>query len=164
MQTKKNITSLNKEYEFTEQMKISEKFTTDFDSSYGIHLEFLNSNYNGFSDTILPIKIDLKILKNNKPMDLFSDYKKEYLIVNNIAQLSSFLSEENTEYTIKLNLKDNKVNQKKIKLDITTDVPGPSYELMFEREFKWVYWTMDGLIILLVLISGYFGFRKKASR
>jgi hypothetical protein len=159
--TKKNLTSLNKEYEFTEQIKISEKLTTDFDSSYGIHLEFLNSNYSGFTDTILPIKIDLKILENNKPIELYGDYKNGYLMVNNNAQLSSFLSKENTEYEIKLDLKDNDQTRKKIKLDITTNVPGPSYELMFERDFKWVYWTIDGIIILIALIIGYFGFRKK---
>ena len=162
--TKKDLTSLNKEYEFTEQIKISEKFTTDFDSSYGIHLEFLNSNHSGTVDTILPIKIDLKILENNKPIELYGDYKNGYLMVNNNAQLSSFLSEENTEYEIKLDLKDNNLIQKRIKLDITTDVPGPSYELMFDRDFKWVYWTIDGIIISIALITGYFGFLKKASR
>ena len=162
--TKKTLTSLNKEYVFTEQINISEKFTTDFDSSYGIHLKFLNSNHNGFTDTILPIKIDLKVLLNNKPIELFGDYKNGYLMSNGNAQLTSFMSKKNKEYEIILNLKDNILNQKKVILDITTDVPGPSYELLIEREFKWVFWIIDGLIILITLIVGHFGFRKKASR
>jgi hypothetical protein len=47
---------------------------------------------------------------------------------------------------------------------IEVDVPGPTYELMFERDYKWVFWIIDGLIIFIALITGYFGFRKKASR
>jgi len=134
---------------------------TDFESSYGIHLNFLNSNHNGITDTILPLNIDIEILRNNKPIQLFGDFKNGYLMVNGNARKTSFLSEENNEYEIKLDLKDNNSSQKKVKLNITTNVSGPSYDLLIEREFKWVFWIIDGVIILIALITGYFGFRKK---
>lgn len=159
--TTKRLTSLSKEYQFENEITISEKFTTDFTSSYGIHLDLLNSNHSGFTDTILPLKIDLDVLKNNKPVELFGDYKDGFLMVNGNAQLTSFLSKEGNKYEIKLNLKDDNSNQKKVKLNIETNVPGPSYDLLIEREFKWVFWIIDGILILIALITGYFGFRKK---
>jgi hypothetical protein len=159
----KTLTAFNKEYQFTESIHISEKFTTDFESSYGIHLNLLNSNHKGIVDTILPMKIDLKILKNGKPVELYGDYKNGYLMFNGNAQLTSFMPEENTEYELKLDLEDNNLIRK-IKINIATDVPGPSYDLLFEREFKWIDWTISGLAIFIALITGYFGFRKKASR
>lgn len=157
-------TALNKEYSFKEKINISEKFTPDFESSYGIHMKLVNSNHNGIVDIILPIEIDLKILEKGKPIELYGDYENGYLIVNGNAQLSSFLTKENTEYELKLNIKDNNPEKKKIKINIATDVPAPSYDLMIEREFKWVSWTIDGIVIGIALIAGYFGFRKKASR
>jgi hypothetical protein len=162
--TERSLTAFNKEYQFNESINISEKFVTDFDSSYGIDMELINSNHHGIIDTVLPLEIDLKILENGKPVELYGDYKSGYLMVDGNAQLSSFLTKENTEYEIKLNLKDNNLNQKKIKLYIGVNVPGPSYDLMFESDFKWVSWTINGFIILIAVATGYYGFRKKASR
>ena len=162
--TQRTLSALNKEYHFSESINISEKFITDFESSYGINMKLLNSNNNGIVDTILPFKIDLQILQNGKPIELYRDYKNGYRMDNGNANLNSFSTKENTEYEIKLNLKDNNLNQQKIKVNISTDVPGPIYDLMFEREFKWVYWTINGIIIFVALTTGYFGFRKKASR
>ncbi len=157
-------TALNKEYSFTGKINVSEKFTTDFESSYGIDMQLVNANHNGIADTILPMEFDIKILEKGKPIELYGDYENGYLMVNGNAQLTSFLTKENTEYELKLNIKDNNSEKKKIKINIATNVPAPSYELMFEREFKWVSWTIDGIIIGIALITGYFGFRKKASR
>lgn len=162
--SQRTLTAFNKEYLFTEKINVSEKFITDFESSYGIHMKLMNSNHNGTVDTILPIEIELKILENGKPIELYGDYENGYLMVNGNAQLSSFLTKENTEYELKLNIRDNNPEKKKIKINIAVDVPAPSYDLMIEKDFKWVFWTIDGIIILIALIAGYFGFRKKASR
>lgn len=159
--SQRTLTALNKEYSFIEKINVSEKFITDFESSYGVHMKLMNSTHKGTVDTILPIEIELKILENGKPIELYGDYENGYLMDNGNAQLSSFLTKENTEYELKLNIKDNNPEKKKIKINIAVDVPAPSYDLMTEKDFKWVFWTIDGIIILITLIAGYFGFRKK---
>ncbi|MCK8521524.1 hypothetical protein M0D21_08090 [Aquimarina sp. D1M17] len=161
----KRLRSFDKTYVLKESLIISDKFKTDFKSSYGIRLDLLNGNYKGMADTIFPLEIDLKILKNGKEIELFGDYKKSYFINNNEAQLASFMSKKNAEYEIEMNIHDAEIerNTKELKLYIETNVPAPSYELYFDREFKWVYQIITGIVILISLITGYFGFRKKAS-
>jgi len=70
-----------------------------------------------------------------------------------------------TELKLKLENANGNSNPNKFNVRIQEDgLPGPTYELLIEREYKWVLWTIDGIIILIALITGYFGFRKKASR
>ena len=162
--TEKKQTSLSKEYELSKNNKISEKFVTDFESSYGIHMELMDTKFTGLGKTILPIDIELNLYQDNKPVELFGDYKQGYLIINNTAQLTSFMSNSGTEYELKISLSNNKTKAERIRLDISPNVPGPSYAMLIEREFKWVFWCINGLIILIALITGYFGFRRKSSR
>ena len=157
-------TSLNKEYDLSKGISISEKFITDFESSYGIHVEFLDTEFTDFEETTLPINIELKLYQNNLPVELFGDYRHGYLISNNNAQLTSFISKADTEYKLKINLSNNQTNAKRIRLDISPDVPGPSYALLFEREFKRMFWCVNGIIVLIVLVAGYFGFKRETSR
>jgi hypothetical protein len=148
--TKKKFTALDKQYSFTNEISISEKFKTDFYSVYKIVFSFENAN-----DSLLPIKKNLQILRNGKPVELYGD-KNNY-----------FESKSGATYELNLKLESAKgnLNKNKFHIKIMEDgLPGPIYEMMFEREYKWVYWTIDGLIILIALITGYFGFRKKASR
>ncbi|AUC75227.1 hypothetical protein [Olleya sp. Bg11-27] len=148
--TKKKFTALDKQYSFTKEISISEKFKTDFDSAYRIWLNFDNTN-----DSLLPIKKHLEVLRNGKPIELYGDRN------------NSFVSESGTKYELKLKLENADGNSSLNKLNIIIaedNLPGPTYELYFEREYKWVFWTIDGIIISIALITGYFGFRKKASR
>ncbi|NRD24967.1 hypothetical protein HNV10_17080 [Winogradskyella litoriviva] len=145
--TKKEFTALDKQYSFTEEITISEKFKTDFDSAYRIWFSFENS-----SDSLLPIKKNLKVLRNGKPVELYGDKN------------NCFVSKSGATYelNIKLENAEGNSNLNKINIKINEDgLPGPTYELYFEREYKWLFWTIDGILIFIALITGYFGFRKK---
>ncbi|MCK8482326.1 hypothetical protein [Psychroserpens algicola] len=148
--TKKQLTAFNKEFSFEKKINISEKFTTDFESSYHVGFSLENPSHYKNIDSILPIETELEILHNGKPIELFGN--------------NSFMSKAGTEYELKLNLINANSKPNKLRVGIEVDVPSPIYELMFEREYKWVYWTIDGIIFLIALITGYFGFQKKASR
>ena len=145
--TKKKFTALEKEYTFTNETHITEKFETDFESAYRILFNFENIN-----DSLIPKKKNLEILRNGKPVELYEDKN------------NCFVSEAGVEYELNLILENAKgnTNLNKFKIIIAEDnLPGPTYELLIEREYKWVFWTIDGIIFLIALISGYFGFRKK---
>lgn len=148
--TKKKFIALDKQYSFTQSINISEKFETDFESAYRIFFDFDNIN-----DSLLSIKKKLEVLRNGRPIELYGNRN------------NCFVSKSEAKYELNLELENVKNNSKlnKFNLIITEDnMPGPKYELYFEREYKWVSWTFNGLIILITLIAGYFGFRKKASR
>jgi len=148
--TKKKFTALDKQYSFTKEISISEKFITDFDSAYRILLDFENTN-----DSLLPIKKNLKVLLNGKFVELYGNKN------------NCFVSKSGATYHLKLKLENANGNSilNRFNIRIQEDgLPGPTYELLIEREYKWVLWIIDGLIILIALITGYFGFRKKASR
>lgn len=148
--TKKKFTALDKHYSFANEISISEKFKTDFYSVYRIVFSFENTN-----DTLLPIKKNLQVLRNGKPVELYGNKN------------NCFGSESGATYELNLKLENAKgnSNENKFHMKIVEDgLPEPIYEMMFEREYKWAYWTIDGLIILIALITGCFGFRKKASR
>jgi len=159
----KMVRSLEERYLLKDSLTLSETFKTDFKSSYGIRLELLNEKYRGIADTVFPLEIDLAILKNGKDIALYGNYKKSYLIHNNVAQLSSFISEKNVEYELIMSIHDAAIEKtgKELNVYIETDVPAPSYELYFYREYKWVYQIITGITILITLITAYFGFRKK---
>lgn len=148
--TKKKFTALDKQYSFTEEINISEKFKTDFDSAYRIWFDFDNPN-----DSSFPIKRDLEVLRNGKPVELYGNKNNR------------FESESGATYELKLKLENTSGNSnpKKINIRIQEDgLPGPTYEMLIERKYKWVLWIVDAVIILIALVTGYFGFRKKASR
>jgi hypothetical protein len=148
--TEKKLTAFSKEFPFEKQISISEKFITDFESSYNIGFSLENPNPYKEIDSMLPIKTELAVLHKGKPIELFGN--------------NSFASKSGAEYELKLNLINANSKPNKLMVGIEVDVPGPTYELMFERDYKWVFWIIDGLIIFIALITGYFGFRKKASR
>ena len=143
----KKLSAFNKEFPFEKQIKISEKFITDFESSYNIGFSLENPNPYKKIDSMLPIKTELEVLYKGKPIELFGN--------------NSFVSKSGAEYELNLNLTNANSKPNKLIVGIQVDVPGPIYELMFEREYKWVFWTLNGIIILIALIAGYFGFRKK---
>ena len=146
--SKKELSAFNKEFPFEKQISISEKFTTDFESSYNVGMSLENPNpYKEEIDSMLPIKKDLKIFQNGKPIEIYGN--------------NSFSSKSGTEYELKLNFINANSKPNKLRIGIQVDVPGPTYELLIEREYKWVFWIIDGIIILIALVAGYFGFRKK---
>jgi hypothetical protein len=143
--TKKKFIALDKQYSFTKEISVSEKFETDFDSAYKVLLDFENAN-----DSSLPIKKNLQVLRNGKPVELYGN--------------NSFVSKSGASYELKLILENTNDNSNPNRFNVRIQengLPGPTYELLIEREYKWVLWTIDGLIILIALITGYFGFRKK---
>ena len=145
--TKKKFTALRKEYTFTKQTNITEKFETDYESAYRILFDFDYIN-----DSLIPKKKNLKILRNGKPVELYGDKN------------NCFVSESGAEYELNLVLENAEGNPKLNKFSIIIaedNLPGPTYELLIEREYKWIFWTVDGIIFLIALITGYFGFRKK---
>lgn len=148
--TKKKFIALDKQYTFTKEINIYEKFKTNFESAYRVLFSFKNVN-----DSLLPIKKNLEILRNGKSIELFGNKN------------NCFVSKSGAIYELNLkleNVSDNS-NLNRFNVRIQEDgLPGPGYELLIVREYKWVFWTIDGLIILITLITGYFGFRKKASR
>ncbi len=148
--TKKKFTALDKYYSFTKEISISEKFKTDFDSAYKVLVYFENAN-----DSLAPIKKNMKVYRNGEAVELYGN------------ENNHFVSKSGATYELKLELEGAKGNLTKneIQIKIVEDnLSGPTYELLIEREYKWLLWTIDGLIILIALITGYFGFKKKANR
>ena len=145
--SKKKLIAFDKEYVFTKQIKISEKFTTDFKSSYGINYELGIKNPYKEKDSIIPVKETIEIFKNGKPVELYG--------------YNSFVSDSYTEYELRLNFINANSKQNRIRVKVEVNVPSPSYQLLVEREYKWILWIINGVIILLTIITGYFGFRKK---
>ena len=145
--TKKKFTALDKQYSFTKEISITEKFKTDFNSAYSIWFDFENTN-----DSMLPIKKNLEVLRNGKSVELYGNKN------------NCFESKSGVTYELKLKLENanDNTNLNKFNVRIQEDgLPGPTYELLIEREYKWLLWTIDGVIILIMLITGYFGFRAK---
>ena len=148
--TKKKFTALDKNYSFTNEISISEKFVTDFDSSYCISILTERT-----SDSMFQMKKKIKVLRNGKSVELYGN------------ENNCFVSESGTKYELNVELEnaDGNSSLNKFNIKIREDnLPGPTYELLIEREYKWVLWTIDGITILIALIIGYFAFRKKASR
>lgn len=145
--TKKKFTALDKHYSFTKSIRISEKFETDFTSVYSIIFSFEKSN-----ETLVPIKKKLEVYSNGKPIELYGN-KNNYFETKAGAEYELNLELENTKDNFSLNT---------FNLSIIEDgLPGPIYQLYFEREYKWVSWFFEGFIILIAVIFGFFGFRKK---
>ncbi len=144
--TNRNFIALNEQYSFQKELEISEKFITDFKSSYIINFSFENPRPYENIDSLSPIEYDIKIFRNNKPIEIFEN--------------NSFLSTRGEEYELKMKLINANSKPNTLNVGIQTNVPGPAYELLFEREFKWVFWTINGFIMLIALICIYFGFRK----
>ncbi len=146
--TKKKFIALEKQYYFTKEISVSEKFTTDFESAYRVLFRFEHSN-----DSMIPIKKNLEILRKGKPIELYGDKN------------NCFVSKSGATYQLNLKLANanaNFSNQNRFKIIIQEDgLPGPIYELMFERDYKWLFWIINGVIILISLITGYFGFRNR---
>lgn len=147
--TKKKTVAFSKEFPFQKKISISEKFTTDFESSYGIQFSLEDPNPYPEKDSLLPIKTNLEILLKEKPVAFYINH--------------SFESKAGAEYELKMNFINKNSKPNILRLEVLVDVPGPSYELLVEREYKWIFWVFDALLVLIALITGYFGFRKKAS-
>ncbi len=146
--TKKTFTALDKNYSFKNEISVSEDFETDFESAYRIVFNFENTK-----DSLLPIKKKLEVLRNGKLVELYGNRNNR------------FVSKSGATYKLNLELENRNSSLNKFNIIIYEDsMPGPTYELLIEREFKWVFWTIDGILILISLIAGYFGFRQKASR
>ena len=139
--------AFSKEYDFEKEIEISEKFKTDFKSSYEIGFSLDNPRPYENIDSLKPREFKIKIFKNGKPIEIFEN--------------GSFLSKRGAEY--ELNIKFVNANSKpnKLRVGIQTTVPRPSYEILIEKEFEWIFWIINGIIMLIALICGYFGFRKK---
>ncbi|XLS28088.1 hypothetical protein ACJD0Z_12860 [Flavobacteriaceae bacterium M23B6Z8] len=142
--TPKHITALSKQYSVDKELIVNEKFTTDFESSYGIEFSTENPEENATKDSL---QTDFEVLKEGKPIKIF---------INN-----SFSSKSGAEYELNLKISNASSKPVTLKVKIQTNVPGPAYELLVEREYEWVFWLINGMILLLALICGYFGFIKK---
>lgn len=134
------------EFSFQKKLNISEKFITDFDSFYTINYSLEHIDLDDYLDSIQPTKISIEILHKNEPLEIFEHNK--------------FLSEAEAEYRLNLKFVNSNSKPNTLRVCIQTEMPEPTYELLFEREFKWVAWVMISLIILIAIILGYFGFRK----
>lgn len=125
--TKKKFIALENQYSFIKEIKISEKFITDFESSYIISFRLENNALNNLMDSINPRITNLQVLYKNKPVELYGN--------------NCFTSKSGAEY--ELNLKLVNANSKRSIINIRineNNLPGPTYELLIEREFKWVFW------------------------
>ena len=144
--TERRTIAFCEEFSFQKKLNISEKFITDFDSYYTINYSLEHIDLYDYLDSIQPTKISIEILHNNEPLEIFDGNK--------------FLSEAEAEY--QLNLKFVNANSKPntFRICIQTEMPEPSYELMFEKEFKWLAWVIISLLILITIVLGYFGFQK----
>ena len=97
-------------------------------------------------DSINPYKINVAIYSNGKPIEINEE---------NVF----FFSDSGREYELKFTNANSKPNS--LNVGVQTNVPGPSYELLIEREYEWTFWIINGVIMLFALICGYYGFRKK---
>ncbi|CAL2101682.1 conserved protein of unknown function [Tenacibaculum sp. 190130A14a] len=145
--TNRNLTAFNQQYPFENELEISEKFTTDFKSSYEISFNLEDPRPYENIDSLRPIEFNIKIFRNNKPIEVFEN--------------NSFLSKRGEEYELQLKFVNANSKPNILNVSIQTNVPGPTYELLIEREFEWIFWIINGIIMLIALICGYFGFRKK---
>ncbi len=145
--TNRSLIALSEQYPFQKELHISEKFKTDFNSSYEVNYSLENSNPYDNIDSLRPVDIDIKIFRNNKPIEVFEN--------------NSFLSDRGEEYELKLTFINANAEPNVLNVGIQTNVPGPTYEMLIEREFEWIFWIINGIIMLIALIIGYFGFRKK---
>ncbi|PPK95735.1 hypothetical protein LY01_01328 [Nonlabens xylanidelens] len=143
----RKLTAFNEKFSFEKEINISEKFSTDFESSYKIGISLDNPNSYKEVHSMIPMETNLEILHKGKPIEVYEN--------------NSFLSKSDTEYELKLKFVNANAKPNKLKIVIQVDVPGPSYDLLIEREYKWVFWIINGIILLIALITGYFGFRKK---
>ncbi|WP_400080622.1 hypothetical protein [Winogradskyella sp. R77965] len=144
--TDRSIVAFCEGFAFEKELNISETFTTDFESYYTITYSLAQPNTYKHRDSLQPIHTNIEILCNNKSIEINEEL--------------GFYTETNAEY--ELNLKFINANSKPNTLNICiqTDLPGPIYELYFEREYEWVFWIINGVILLASIIAGYFGFRK----
>lgn len=142
--TDRRLSALSKTFPFSKEIELSEKFTTDFKSSYKISFSLEEPRPYEHKDSIGALELDIKILKEGKPIEVFGN--------------NSFLSKSGQEYELRLKFVNANSKPNTLRVGIQTNVPGPSYELLIEREFEWVFWIINGVIMLIALISGYFGF------
>jgi hypothetical protein len=147
--TDRNLIALTKHYPFEKKLEISENFTTDFESSYEISYSLKNPKPYKEIDSLRPYEVKIEIFKKNKPIKIFEN--------------NSFMSESGQEYELKLNFVNANSKPNTLNVGIQSNVPGPAYELLIEREYEWIFWIISGIIFLLALISGYFGFKKQPS-
>ncbi|XLS27989.1 hypothetical protein ACJD0Z_12355 [Flavobacteriaceae bacterium M23B6Z8] len=145
--TNRNLTALSEQYSFQRQLEISEKFTTDFKSSYEINLSLENPRPYENVDSLRQIEFDIKIFRNNQPIEVFEN--------------NSFLSKRGEEYKLQIKFVNANSKPNILNVVIQTNVPGPTYELLIEKEFEWIFWIINAVTMLIALICGYYGFRKK---
>ncbi len=143
----RSLIALTKSYPFEKTLEVSEKFTTDFESYYEISFNLEHKEKYKVVDSTIPYKIEVELWKNNKPIE-----KNEE---------NAFLSEYNQEYELKIKLINASSNPNTLNVGIQTNVPGPTYELLIEREYEWILWIISAILMLIAFICGYFGFRKK---
>ncbi|EPR71737.1 Transposase [Winogradskyella psychrotolerans RS-3] len=117
-----HISGQDKSYTFEKKLQVSEKFTTDFETSYEISYTLKNPKPYAEIDSIKPYKFKVEILKNNKPIKIFDN--------------NSFLSESGQEYELKLKFINANSKPNSLNIGIETNVPGPTYELLIEREYE----------------------------
>lgn len=147
--THRDLIALNKSYTFEKKLQVSERFTTDFETSYEISYTLKKPKPYAEIDSVKPYEFKVEILKNNKPIKIFDN--------------NSFLSESGQEYELKLKFINANSKPNSLNIGIETNVPGPTYELLIEREYEWIFWIISGIIMLIALIFGYFGFKNKPS-
>ncbi|MBC2844780.1 hypothetical protein [Winogradskyella flava] len=148
--TDRSVIAFCEGFPFEKELNISETFTTDFESYYtiGYSLEHPRSYDN--IDSLQPIQTNFEILHNNKPIEIFKD--------------DSFFTEANAEYQLNFKFVNSNSKQNTINICIQTELPGPSYTSLFEREFKWVSWMINGIVLLIAIIAGYLGFKRTHKR
>jgi hypothetical protein len=142
----RSLTAFSQQYPFKKEIEISEKFITDFDSSYEIGFSLDNPRPYEDIDSLQPIEFKINILKHNKPIEVFEN--------------NSFLSKRGAEYELQIKFVNANSKPNILNVGIRTNVPGPTYELFIEREFEWIFWIINGVIMLIALVCGYFGFIK----
>lgn len=143
--TDRKITALERQYPFEKDIEVMERFTTDFDYRY--HLSYRLQEPGTFKnpDTVQPAFLEFELWNEDKLIEIDEGY--------------GFQAKSGMEYEMKLRFVNANVRPNLLFLVIEPSGPGPSYELLLDREYKWVYWIIIGMLMLITVALGYYGYK-----
>lgn len=147
--TNRRMMALSLQEPFQKELVINQKFITDFKSSYKIGFSLENPEPYNTIDSLQPLQLEYEILHKGKSIDILDN--------------NSFLSKRYGEYELRLKFINANSYPNILRIGIQTDVPGPSYDILIEEEFEWIFWIINGIVMLIALICGYFGFKKNTN-
>lgn len=152
---KHSTTAIKKEIELSKNL--SEKFETDFDYAYVLILTLKTDEIN-FNEN----KFDIELKKNG--IGFVDTLKLIPNDINNYEVRQYFTAKSGDEFELVIKELDKSLIGVKANLNVDVTGAGPSIGLAFERYFRPYFWILLGLLILITILTGIYGFKKITSR